>query len=418
MPRRCHFVLICSIFALLSSANAQAEEVYWNQYRGPNADGVSTKAKPPIEFGHDKNVRWKTPIHGKGWSSPVVWGQQIWLTTAPEDGTQLSAVCVNLSDGSIEHDLLVFEVAEPKFCHETNSYASCTPVVEQGRIYVHFGAYGTACLDTQTGKTLWERRDFECDDFRGPASSPILHGGLLFLQFDGIDQQYVVALDKQTGDTIWKTYRDIDYGTDNGDFKKAYATPTVIRVGKQEQLVCPAAVETHAYDLHTGKEIWRILHGGMNAAARPIYKNGLVYLSAGRGETSLIAVRPPPNAEGDPPQIVWNTSKVVPNRSSQIVVGNSFYMISDGGVASLLSASSGENIWSKRLGGEFWASPVLADERVYYSSKEGSVFVLRAGPEFEILAENQFPAGFNASPAFAGDSLILRSFTHLYRIGQ
>ena len=156
----------------------------------------------------------------------------------------------------------------------------------------------------------------------------------------------------------------------------------------------------------------------MNAAARPIYKNGLVFISAGQGDTSLIAVRPPAGGDEGSPHIVWSTSKVVPARSSQIVVGDDLYMISDGGVATLLSASSGETIWSKRLSGEFWASPVFADGRVYYANKEGSVLVLRAGPEFEVLAENQFPAGFNASPAFAGDSLILRSFTHLYRIGQ
>ncbi len=418
MSRQFFNILVSSICALIATTSARAEEPYWNQFRGPHADGARATARPPIEFDDEKNVLWKTPIHGKGWSSPVVWEQQIWLTTAPEDGTELFAVCVNLNSGQIEHDLRVFEVADPGFCHPSNSYASCTPVVEEGRVYVHFGTYGTACLDTRTGKTLWERRDLECDHFRGPGSSPILHGDLLFIQFDGIDLQYVVALNKHTGKTVWKTYRDIDYGTDDGDFKKAYATPIVIRVGEQEQLVCPAAVETIVYQPQTGKEIWRILHGGMNAAARPIYKNGLVFLSAGDGDTNLIAVLPPGNGDDRLPRVVWSTGKVVPERSSQIVVDDNLYMVSDGGVASLLSASSGQRFWSKRLVGEFWASPVFADGRIYCSNKEGTVFVLKAGPEYELLAKNQFPAGFNASPAFAGDTLILRSFTHLYRIGQ
>jgi len=408
------FGLTC---ALAASDSIRAGEPYWNQFRGPHADGASATAKPPIEFDDEKNVLWKTPIHGKGWSSPVVWNDQVWLTTATEDGTELSAVCVDLNSGQIEHDLRVFEVADPNFCHPTNSYASCTPVLEEGRVYVHYGAYGTACLDTRTGEKLWERRDFRCDDFRGPASSPILHDDLLFIQFDGVDLQYVVALDKTTGDTVWKTDRDIDYGTDVGDFHKAYGTPTVIRVGDQEQLVCPSAVETIVYDAQTGQEVWRARHGGMNAAGRPIYKNGLVYINAGRGDNSLIAVRPP-EGKRKSPTIQWNTAKVVPMKSSLIVVGENLHMVSDGGVASLLSASSGEKIWSQRLGGEFWASPVLADGRIYCSNKQGTVFVLNAGPEFEILAENHFPAGFNASPAFSGDTLILRSFTDLYRIGQ
>lgn len=417
MPQPFSMILFSSICALIASESARAEQPYWNQYRGPHADGASGTAKPPIEFDDEKSVLWKTPIHGKGWSSPVVWDEQIWLTTAPEDGTELFALCIDLNTGQVEHDLRVFEVAGPDFCHPTNSYASCTPVVEEGRVYVHFGTYGTACLDARTGEKLWERRDLHCDHFRGPASSPILHGDLLIVQFDGIDLQFVVALDKHTGKTVWKTDRDIDYGTDVGDFKKGYGTPTVIRVGDEEQLVCPSAVETIVYDPRSGKEVWRVRHGGMNAAARPIYKNGLVFISAGDGDTSLIAVSPP-EGDGSSPHIVWSTGNVVPERSSQIVVGNDLYMVSDGGVASLLSASSGEKVWSKRLGGEFWASPVLADGRIYFSSKEGRVFVLKAGPEFEILAENQFPAGFNASPAFAGDTLILRSFTHLYRVGQ
>ena len=418
MGRPLSIISSCSICVLLASASALAEEPYWNQFRGPHADGASTTAKPPIEFGDENNVLWKTPIHGKGWSSPVVWDQQIWLTTALVDGTKLFALCIDLDSGQIEHDLRVFKVAEPEFCHPTNSYASCTPVVEEGRVYVHFGSYGTACLDTQTGEKLWERRDLECDHFRGPASSPILHGDLLIIQFDGVDLQYVVALDKQTGQNVWKTDRDIDYGTDEGDYKKAFATPTVIRVGEQEQLVCPAAVETIVYNPQTGEEVWRVLHGGMNASGRSIYKNGLLFISAGQGNTSLIAVLPPGSGYDTAPRIVWSTGKVVPDRSSLIVVNDELYMVSDSGVASFLSARSGQRFWSKRLGGQFWASPVFADGRIYCSNKEGTVFVLKAGPEFEILAENHFPVGFNASPALAGDTLILRSFTHLYCIGR
>lgn len=418
MMRRLFIIGLVSIYTLVACVSALAEPAYWNQFRGPNANGVSSTASPPIEFGDEKNVLWKTLIHGKGWSSPVVWDQQVWLTTAPDDGTELFAVCVNLDSGQIEHDLRVFEVAEPDSCHPNNSYASCTPVVEEGRVYVHFGSAGTACLDTQTGETLWERRDLECDHFRGPASSPILYGDLLIIQFDGIDVQYVVALDKQTGQTVWRTDRNIDYGTSNGDWKKAYGTPTVIRVGDQEQLVCPSAMETIVYEPETGKEIWRVRHDGMNASARPVFQYGLVFINAGNGDTSLIAALPPGSGGSSEPRIVWSTGNVVPKRSSLIVINGALMMVSDSGVASFLAARSGQVFWSKRLGGQFWASPVFADGRVYFANKEGSVFVLDATPEFNLLAENQFPEGFNASPAIAGDTLILRSFRYLYRIGE
>ncbi len=391
-------------------------EPYWNQFRGPQGDGKTT-ATLPIEFSDTKNITWKTAIHGKGWSSPVVWGDKIWLTTATEDGTRLSALCVDADTGKIEQDILVFEVDEPKFCHPTNSYASCTPFIEEDRIYVHFGEYGTACLDTATGEKLWQRRDFECEDFRGPASSPIVYGDRLFIHFDGIDHQFVVALDKHTGKTHWKTTRDIDYGTEEGDYKKAYCTPKLIEVNGQEQLICPAAVETIAYDPATGGEIWRVHHDGMNAAARPLYENGLVYITGGAGDTSLIAVRP--NGSGDVTQthLVWSTGKSVPQRSSLIATAGRIFMMSDTGVASCLDAHTGEQIWTKRVGGEFWASPLLAGEQLYFFSKDGNVVVLAAADEYRLIAENQFPVGFNASPAVIDDALILRTFTHLYRVG-
>jgi len=345
----------------------------------------------------------------------VVWGEQIWLTTATDEGTELYALCVNLASGKIEHDLLVFEVRDPEFCHPSNSYASCTPFVEAGRVYVHFGTYGTACLDTQSGETLWERRDLHCDHFQGPAASPIVHGNVLFLSFDGVDVQFVVALDKRTGKTIWRRDRNIDFGTEAEDYKKAYSTPTVIRVGDQWQLISPAAMEAIAYDPQTGNELWRVRHGGMNAAARPLFEGGLVYLSAGKGPTHLIAVRPQGTGDITASAIEWGMGKSAPYRSSQLIVEGRL-MISDAGVASCLDATSGESIWTKRVGGAHWASPVYADGLIYLSSKAGMVTVIEAGPKFVLRTKNEFPSGFNASPAIAGDSLILRSFTDLYRV--
>ena len=181
-----------------------AEEANWPEFRGPQGNGISTSTNLPLRWSEEQNVKWSTPIHGKGWSSPVIWGQQVWLTTATADGHELFAVCIDRDTGKVIHDLKLFDVAKPQFCHPFNSYASPTPAIEAGRIYVTFGAPGTACLDTQTGKVLWARRDIECNHFRGAGSSPILYSNLFFLNFDGSDHQFVLALDKQTGRTVWR----------------------------------------------------------------------------------------------------------------------------------------------------------------------------------------------------------------------
>jgi outer membrane protein assembly factor BamB len=419
-------IILCLVFALVVSR--LSAEPYWNQFRGPHANGETT-VELPVEFDDQQNVVWKTAIHDKGWSSPVLWDKQIWLTTATEDGKKLYALCINVDSGQIERDLLVFEVAEPKFAHPTNSYASCTPFIEEGHVYVHFGEYGTACLDTATGEKIWERRDFVCEDFRGPASSPIVVGDRLFINFDGVDHQFMVALDKHTGQTVWRVDRDIDYGSDDGDVKKAFGTPTLIEVNGGQQLISTAAAETLAHDPETGRVIWRVHNDGYNGSARPIFENGLVYICAGRGDMALLAVRPDGEGNVTDTHVVWNTGKSVPRFASQIVVNERLYMINDTGVISCLNALDGSTIWSKRQSGEYWASPLYsagntdatdsegAAGHIYFLGKDGKVLIIAAEDEFRLIAEKQFPAGFNASPAVVGNSLLLRSFTHLYRIG-
>ncbi|MCA9162642.1 MAG: PQQ-like beta-propeller repeat protein [Planctomycetales bacterium] len=406
---------VCLLFVGQCAAQAQP---YWNQFRGPQGNGQTDATGLPVEFGEKQNLTWKTPIPGKAWASPVIWENQIWLANATEDGKRLSAVCVDLKSGEVLHDVLVFEVAEPEFCHPTNSYASCTPFVEAGRVYLHYGTYGTACLDTKTGEKLWERRDLHCDHFRGPASSPLVEGDLLYLTYDGIDIQYVVALNKHTGTTVWQKDRNINYGTDNPDQKKGYSTPTVIEAAGRRQLISPSAAETISYDPATGEELWRVHHGGMNAAARPLYVHGLVYITAGDGGKSLVAVRPEGRGDVTNSQIEWETGKSVPKRSSLIIVGDLLFMVSDSGTASCLDAKSGEIHWSKRLPGEYWASPLLANGLLYFFSKGGDVVVLKAAAEYEEVAESKLDSGMNASPAVSGNSLIVRTFKHLYRFDK
>jgi outer membrane protein assembly factor BamB len=402
----------CELFCSDSSAGES-----WSQFRGDTGDGQAKKAQLPIHWSESSdNIRWKTSIAGKAWSSPVVRNDKVWLTSATTDGKRLSAVCVNATTGKIERDITVFEIEKPMFCYPFNSYASCTPVIDDNRLWVHFGSAGTACLDTSNGRILWTRRDLRCDHHRGPGSSPIVHGNQLFLTFDGFDQQYVIALDKRTGETVWKTERDIDYGSDNGDAKKAYSTPTVIEHDGRQQLISPAAVATIAYDPLTGKELWKVYHGGFNAAAKPLYTHGLVILNL-EGGMRLLAVRP--NGRGDVTKtnIVWKYKKSTPTRPSQLVVGDHLFMISGQGIFTCLDIKTGVATWTQRIGGAYSASPIHANGLIYCFDQKGMAHVLKADPHsYTLMSANQLADGCMASPAVVGNALIVRTKTGLYRI--
>lgn len=404
-----------SVLWVVASTTLLLADSNWPEFRGPRGDGHAVQADLPVSI-DAKSVRWKTAIHGKGWSSPVVWGDQIWLTTATEDGRKMSVICVDRASGRIVHDKVLIENEEPAFCHAMNSYATPTPVIEEGRVYVHFGSYLTACLDSSNAEVLWQRRDLACDHYRGPASSPILYDGKLYVAYDGFDLQYVVALDKSSGKTVWKRDRDIDYGTDNGDRMKAYCTAHVIDVDGQKQLVYPSAVATIAYDPSTGEPLWTAYHDGMNASARPIYSHGLVFITNGMG--SMVAVRPDGKGDITGTHIEWSDRKGVAKKSSPLIVDGLFYMNSDDGVVSCREPKTGEVLWQKRAGGEFAASPIYADGRIYMFGIEGDILTIEPGREFKLLAETELGDGFMASPAVVGDELILRSKSHLYCIAK
>ena len=418
------------------------DQEYWNQFRGPNGDGKTLATNLPVEFSETKNVRWKTPIHDEGWSSPVVWGNQIWLTTGREDGSELFAVCVDLESGDLIHDTKVFDVADPqKQWQGQNTHASPTPIVEDGRIYVHFGTYGTACLDTKSAQKLWERRDLNCDHRVRPASSPIIDGDSLFLHFDGVDAQFVVALDKNTGETLWLQNREVDSdlgavlkaeGLSDADIeavkrekpndnRKAYATPTIIEYQGKRQLISPAAEVTFSSDPKTGEGLWRVRHEGWgwNAACRPIFDHGLVYSTTGFSR-HLLAVRPSGTGDVTETHVAWSARRSTPSIPSPLIVDDLLFMVGDEGFASCLEAKTGRELWKERLraGGYHWASPLYADGKIYLCGKKGIVSVIAAAREFQLLAENRFEASFIASPAIVGDNIILRSLTHLYCIAK
>jgi outer membrane protein assembly factor BamB len=389
----------------------------WPGFRGPAGDGHADTARLPIEWSASQNVTWQTPIHGLAWSSPVVSGNDVWLTTATEEGKELSVLCLDLTSGQVRIDRKVFDVQNPPDIRKYNTYASPTPVIHGGRLYASWGSAGLACLDTETGETLWERRDLPCDHYRGAGSSPIIHNGKLYLHYDGYDFQYVVALDIATGATIWRTDRPRNFHTDNGDIKKAFATPLVINVGGREQLISPTSKGTFSYDPETGDEIWRINYAGFSTAARPLFAHGLVYLSAGFPRSEIIAVRPDGQGDVTDSHIGWSEKKLMPSKPSPLLVGDLMFTIcDDGGVATCLDAHTGEKLWQERIGGNYSASPIYADGQVYFFCEDGRTTVIRAARELELLAENQLGAGVLASPAVVGDSLLLRTSSHLYRL--
>jgi len=410
--------LLSIALLLLVAAGSLADE-NWPRFRGPRADGCSDSTGLPATWSETKNVRWKTPIHDRGWSSPVVWGDQIWLTTATADGKVDYAVCVDKESGKILHDLKLWENENPSPLGNTlNSYASCTPVIEAGRVYVHFGSYGTACLDTASGKVLWQRRDLPCEHFRGPGSSPILFENLLIFHMDGFDYQYVVALDKATGETVWKTDRDVDYGTTNGDTMKAFSTPLVIEAAGKQQLISPTSKAVLAYDPRTGKELWRVRYSSFSVAATPLFDRKLLYVNTGFGKADLLAIRPDGEGDVTASHVVWAAKKSIGSKPSQVLVEGLIFNVHDSGVASCLDAASGEELWSKRLGGEYSAALLSGDGKVYFCSQDGSTTVLAPQRKYTELAKNQLDDGCMASPAVSGKALIVRTKSALYRIEE
>lgn len=414
-------ILFCQSVFVWSLLTSTGSAQNWPEFRGPHGDGHADVKSAPTKWSETENIKWKTPIKGKAWSSPTVWGKQIWLANAPPDGSELYAVCLNLDTGKIEHNVLLWKVAEPQFCHEMNSYASATPALEEGRGYFHFGVHGTACVDLKTGKVLWDRPPFDpdlpCNHHRGAASSPIIHGKLIFLTFDGFDLQYVVALDKETGKTVWKTDRNIKYGSDNGDVKKAYSTPQILTIGGKEQLVSPSAEATIAYNPENGSEIWRVTHGGMNGALRPLYAHGMIYLTTYSGGIQLFAMKP--EGTGDlTKNIVWKQAKGAAKRSSPILVDDKIYMASDDGILTCVNAMDGKALWNKRAGGTWASSPVYAAGKIYFFDIEGTGWVLKPGDKYEELAENKLDAGCMASPAVVEGALIVRTKQAVYRIQE
>ena len=390
----------------------------WPDFRGPTADGHAPEADLPLEWSEERNVTWKTAIHGRGWSTPVVQDGLAWMTTADDQGRVLGVVCVDFADGAVRHDLRLFEVETPQERKALNSYASPSPVIEAGRVYVHFGAEGTACMDTQTAQVLWRRRDLRCEHLVGPGSSPILYGELLIFHVDGADVQYVVALDKRSGETVWRTERSVDFERVAPDLRKAFSTPILINHGGREQLISTGANASMAYDPRDGRELWKVVFSGFSQSSRPIAGEGMVFLNTGFMKPELWAVKTDGTGDITASHVVWKRRRAVPTMASPLLTDGRLFLVSDGGVVSCLAADSGKELWRERIGGEHSASPLLAAGRLYFFDRTGQTTVIEPTDHLQVLARNELADGFMASPAVVGDALLLRTKTHLYRIEE
>lgn len=395
------------VFLLLLSLPTFAQD--WPEFRGPSGQGHSAERNLPLTWSESQNVRWKAAIPGKGWSSPAIQGDRIWLTTATEDGKSLRAICVDRKTGSIQQNIEVFRLKSAATTHGKNSHASPTPILEGDKIYVHFGAMGTACL-TQSGAIVWKTKLEYDNGQHGSGGSPALYENLLIISCDGQREQYVVALEKTTGQVRWRK---------NRQGAQAYTTPLVVRLPTGDQVISIGAFRAFAYEPRTGQEIWNVSYAkGFSNVPRPVFGHGMIFICTGYDHSTLYAVRLDGKGDVTQSHIAWTLKRGVSLTPSPLLVGDELYLVSDNGIATCVDAKTGATHWQVRLGGNHSASPLYADGRIYFLSEEGESVVITPGKEFKKLATNQLDGATLASMAVSGESIFVRSHTHLYRLSK
>ncbi|MFO0863248.1 MAG: PQQ-binding-like beta-propeller repeat protein [Gemmataceae bacterium] len=388
----------------------------WPEFRGPTGQGHANGAKLPTEWSKTQNVAWKAPIEGLGWSSPIVVSNRIVLTTAVPDAKSgehsLRTICLNASDGKVHWDVEIFK--QPKGSprpHGKNSHASPTAIAADGKLYVHFGHMGTACLDMQ-GKILWKQADLKYSPVHGNGGSPILVDDRLIFISDGGDKQFIAALEASTGKVLWKTPREF-----KAPKPFAFCTPLLIEVAGKKQVVAPGANAVVAYDPVDGKEIWKVQTQGYSTVPRPVFGLGLVFISSGYDPPStLMAIRPDGTGDVTKTHVEWQTKKGAPLTPSPLLIGNELYVIADNGNASCLDAKTGKVHWNERVGGAYSASPLHVRDRIYFQSEDGKMTAIRAATKYEVVGRGDLGEKSLASFAVADGALYARTEKHLYRI--
>jgi outer membrane protein assembly factor BamB len=366
---------------------------------------------------------WKAELPGRAWSSPIVVGDRIFLTNAvgdkdstdPHDTFSLRVLALNAADGKVIWDTEVFRIENPQTLgvHGKNSYASPTPIFEDGRIYAHFGHLGTACVD-ENGKLVWKTNELGYKPVHGNGGCPVLVNDLLVFNADAGDAPFIIALDKQTGKVRWKIPR-----TSDAKKKFSFCTPLVIEVNGEKQIISPGSNVVSALNPKDGSEIWRVRYDGYSVVPRPVFGHGLLYLSTGFDHASALAIRPDGKGDVTDTHVAWKLDKGSPLTPSMLLVDKDIYMVSDQGIVSCVDAVSGTVHWQERVSRVTSASPLYADGKIYIQDELGSGYVLKPNSaSLELLARNDLGDKSLASPAVWKDKLLIRTQSALWCIGK
>ena len=419
------FIFLLALTATVGIQPVNSQQINWTHFRGTNLNGISEDLNVPITWNDSTNIIWKTGIQGKGWSSPVVFGDQVWLTSATEEGKQMTGICLDFNSGKLIYNIVLFKPDSTYPKHSINTYATPTPCIEDGFVYLNFGTYGTACVDTRTGKVVWKRTDLNCDHVQGPGSSPILYKNLIILHIEGVDVQYLIALNKQTGETVWKTDRPSKLYEPLAPIgKKAYITPIIMNVNGEDLLISNGSAVCIAYNPLTGEEVWRIVEGEDSTIAMPFSEDGIVYFYPsfvtgpdGEKYAELLAVNPEGIGDVTKTDVLWRRKFPVLQLLTPLIKNGLIYTIDTKNMLYCLDAKTGQEVYSKKLKQKYNSSPVFAGGSIYFTSVTGETMVLKAGNQLQILAENKLPGEVYATPAFVRNSILLRTDSELYRIG-
>ena len=417
--------LILSAILFLGNQTTKAQQDNWTHFRGSNLNGISVATKVPVQWNDSTNILWKTDIEGKGWSSPVVFGNQIWVTTAIKNGKRMSGICLDINSGKKIYDLVLFQPDSVYSKHDINTYATPTSCIEKGFVYMHFGSYGTVCVNTANGAIVWKRTDLKCEHVQGPGSSAILYKDLLILHYDGTDVRYIVALNKRTGETVWKTERPDELYTALPPIgKKAYITPIIINVKGEDLMISNGSAVCTAYKPETGKEVWRIVKGKETTVSSPFTENGTVYfytsfLATGDEEQYIALMAVNPDGKGDitKSNVLWQTKAPAFQLLTPLIKDGLIFTIDARNMLYCLDAKTGKELYSKKLKQKYNSSPIYAAGNIYFTSQKGETLVIKHGKQLQIVAENKLSGEVYATPAIVQNSILFRNDKSMYRIG-
>jgi outer membrane protein assembly factor BamB len=393
--------------AMLTGAAAAAE---WPGWRGPRGDGVSDEKNLPLRWSRTDNVAWKVAIPGRGYSSPIVWGDRVFLTTCVEKNLKRLLLCLNRADGKILWQRVVL-TSKLERKHQLNSYASSTPATDGRHVWVAFleaPRVEVACYDF-AGNEVWRRCPGKFYSVHGFCSSPILYKDLVIVNCDQDAEAYIVALDRATGRERWRI--------DRPNRTRSYCAPLIVEAAGKKQLVLSGSKCVASYDPDTGKQHWLIDGPTEQFVASPVFTEGVLFITGGYPDYHILGIRPNGHGNVTKTHILWRHQKGAGYVPSPIAWGKYFFLVSDKGIASCLAARTGQRPWMEHLGRHHSASPVAADGYLYFVDDAGTTFVLRAGRTFEVVSKNALDEPCYASPAVAHGQIFIRTLNHLYCIG-